>query len=142
VDAESGSPARRVADAMRGYPELVSGTGREDALLMGAVPGLLTKVGAEGVWAVAAPGLGAVALKIDDGAMRATRPVLAAALGALGLRSGLDPFPGSAADVLVELANTPILGGGVRVGSIQASELLLADLRAIGRSYQAHASGS
>ena len=40
------------------------------------VPGLLAKVGAEGVFAVAAPGLGAVALKIDDGAMRAARPVL------------------------------------------------------------------
>jgi L-asparaginase II len=144
VHGEPGSAVRRVADAMRAHPELVSGTGREDALLMGAVPGLLSKVGAEGVWAVAAPGLGAVALKIDDGAMRATRPVLVAALDELGRRSGLDPFAGSAADVLVEFANTPILGGGVRVGSIRASEHLLAALRE-GRATsgdQAHASGS
>jgi hypothetical protein len=46
------------------------------------------------------PGLGAIALRSTTGDA-ATWPVLAPLSGALGLRSGLDPFPGSAADVLV-----------------------------------------
>ena len=100
VQAGPGDPARRVADAMRDDPELVSGTGREDALLMRAIPGLLTKTGAEGVFAVAAPGLGAIALKIDDGAMRAARPILAAALSRLGVAA---PTGGEAEAVLAAL---------------------------------------
>ena len=81
--AEPGTPERAVADAMRAHPELVSGTGREahDTVLMRAVPGLLAKGGAEGVQAVAVPGVGAVAIKIDDGAQRArdARPLVGAA---------------------------------------------------------------
>ncbi len=69
---------------MRAHPELVSGTGADDDRLMRGVPGLLSKGGAEGVIAVAVPGVGAVALKIDDGAMRARMPVLVAALRFLG----------------------------------------------------------
>ena len=52
---------------------------------MHSMPGLLSKVGAEGVIAVAVPGVGAVALKIDDGAARARMPVLVPALGVLGV---------------------------------------------------------
>ena len=100
-----GSPA----DAMRAHPELVSGTGRDDARLMHGVPGLLSKGGAEGVVAVAVPGAGAVALKIDDGAMRARMPVLVPALRRLGVD----------APVLDELAETPLLGGGRPVGSVR-----------------------
>ena len=85
VSAEPGTPERAVADAMRAHPELVSGTGADDARLMRGVPGLLSKGGAEGVVAVALPGIGAVALKIDDGAMRARLPVLVAALRRLGV---------------------------------------------------------
>jgi L-asparaginase II len=95
-----GPPAAAVADAMRAHPELVSGTGRDDARLMHGVPGLLSKGGAEGVVAVAVPGAGAVALKIDDGAMRARMPVLVPALRRLGVD----------APVLDELAETPLLG--------------------------------
>src|SRR5579859_3586459 len=53
VLAEPGAAERRVADAMRAYPTWMSGTGRADALIMGAVPGLLCKSGAEGVCAFA-----------------------------------------------------------------------------------------
>ncbi|HLT09562.1 MAG TPA: asparaginase, partial [Micromonosporaceae bacterium] len=56
VSAEEGTPERRVADAMRSYPELVSGTDADDARRMRAVPGLLSKGGAEGVVGVAVPG--------------------------------------------------------------------------------------
>ena len=110
VETAPGSPARRVADAMRAHPEVVSGTGADDARLMWAVPGLLSKGGAEGVAAVAIPGVGAIALKIDDGADRARQPVLAAALRRLGI-SG---------ESLTGLAGPAILGGGRPVGELRA----------------------
>ncbi len=115
VSAPTGTPERTVVDAMRARPDLVSGTGREDLALMRAIPGLLSKVGAEGVMAVAVPGLGAVALKIDDGAARARMPVLVAALRELGID----------APVLEELAEPPIHGGGEIVGSVTVRADLL-----------------
>lgn len=110
VSAAPGTVERAVADAMRAHPELVAGTGGGDTLLMAGVPGLLAKAGAEGVAAVAVPGTGAVAVKIDDGAARARLPVLVSALrGRLGL-----PAP-----VLDQLAEEPVLGGGVPVGAVR-----------------------
>ncbi|MFI6261095.1 asparaginase [Micromonospora sp. NPDC051006] len=109
VAAEVGSLPRTVADAMRAYPEIVGGTEADDTRLMRGIPGLLAKVGAEGVIAVALPGVGAVALKIDDGAGRARMPVLVSALRRLGVE----------APVLTEYAELPLLGGGVPVGAIR-----------------------
>ncbi|MEU4472284.1 asparaginase [Micromonospora sp. NPDC023888] len=109
VDAEPGSVPRAVADAMRGNPEIVGGTQADDTRLMRGVPGLLAKVGAEGVIAVALPGVGAVALKIDDGADRARMPVLVSALRRLGVD----------APVLTEYAEVPLFGGGVPVGAVR-----------------------
>jgi L-asparaginase II len=106
VEAPAGTDRRRVADAVRAYPVLTSGTLAEDAAVMAAVPGLLSKVGAEGVWALAVPGAGAVALKIDDGATRARRPVAASALRRLG----------------VEVDGTVrVMGGGRPVGDVRAT---------------------
>ncbi|MBL7254595.1 asparaginase [Paractinoplanes lichenicola] len=105
VAAEPGSPERRVADEMRAHPELVAGTGADDTVLMAAVPGLLAKGGAEGVVAVAVPAVGAVALKIDDGGMRARTPVLLAELRKLG--------------VSVPLMEELVLGGGEPVGQVR-----------------------
>jgi L-asparaginase II len=45
--------------------EVVAGSGADDTVLMSAVPGLLAKGGAEGVVAVALPGVGAVARSGD-----------------------------------------------------------------------------
>jgi L-asparaginase II len=106
VDAPPGTPERRVADEMRAHPVLVAGAGADDTVLMRAVPGLLAKGGAEGVVAVAVPGAGAVALKIEDGAMRARTPVLLSALRKLGV------------DVpqMAEL----VLGGGEPVGVVRS----------------------
>jgi L-asparaginase II len=103
--APQGTDRRRVADAMRAHPALVSGTAGEDARLMAAVPGLVSKVGAEGVWAIGAPGAGAVALKIDDGAMRPRFPVAASALRRLGVE-----VDGAVA----------VRGGGRPVGEVHA----------------------
>jgi L-asparaginase II len=106
VEAEPGTPERRVADEMRAHPELVAGTGADDTVLMAAVPGLLAKGGAEGVVAVAVPGRGAIAIKIDDGGMRARTPVLLKELRRLGVN----------APQIGEL----VLGGGKPVGEIRA----------------------
>ena len=106
VEAAPGTPERRVADAMRAHPELVAGTGADDTVLMRAVPGLLAKGGAEGVVAVAVPGVGAVAIKIEDGAMRARTPVLLAALRRLGVE--------------VPEIREVVLGGGEPVGEVRS----------------------
>ncbi|NUR69592.1 MAG: asparaginase [Hamadaea sp.] len=111
VQAPAGSAERSVADAMRAYPDLVSGTGQDDDRLMTGVPGLLSKGGAEGVHALAVPGVGAVAVKIDDGGMRARMPIVVSALRRLGVE----------APVLSELTEFPLLGGGERVGAVRAT---------------------
>lgn len=108
VSAAPGSTERRVADAMRAYPLLVGGPRSTDTRLMTSVPGLLAKGGAEGVLAAALPGVGAVAVKIDDGAARATGPVMVSALRRLGVEAAED------------LAEVPILGGGEPVGAVRA----------------------
>jgi L-asparaginase II len=110
VHAERSSPERQVVDAMRAYPELVAGTGADDTLLMRGVPGLLSKQGAEGVMAIAIPGVGAVAVKIDDGASRARTPVAVAALRRLGVT----------APILDELAEQVLFGGGRPVGAVRS----------------------
>ncbi|HLL68200.1 MAG TPA: asparaginase [Micromonosporaceae bacterium] len=108
VDAVPGTAEHAVAAAMRAHPAMVSGTdpGAWDTRLMTAVPGLVSKGGAEGVSAVAVPRVGAVAVKISDGAMRAVPAVLASALRRLG--------------VAVPDLGEPILGGGVPVGVVRA----------------------
>lgn len=98
-----------VADAMRAFPELVSGTKADDNLLMRAVPGLMCKGGAEGVWAAAIPDVGAVALKIDDGAMRARGPVMVSALRRLGITVDVP-----------QLTAPPLLGRGEPVGAVDS----------------------
>jgi L-asparaginase II len=111
VTAPPGRPERRVADAMRGHPELVGGPGRDVTRLMRAVPGLLAKDGAEGVYAAATAAGAAVGLKVADGAARARLPVLVRALELLGV-TGLD-----------DLADVPVLGGGRPVGRVVVGPL-------------------
>lgn len=106
-----GSPERAVADAIREHPYLISGTGTDDSRLMPAVAGLVSKIGAEGVYAGALPDGAAFALKIDDGHERARLPLAAAVLHRMGAEWTED---------LASLASQPVLGGGVRVGTIRA----------------------
>jgi L-asparaginase II len=108
VLAPEGTPERKVADAMRKFPEWTSGTTREERRLMVAIPGLLLKSGAEGVNAFALADGTAAALKIDDGNARARTPVTAAILARLGAQPPSD------------LAVTPVLGGGEPVGDVVA----------------------
>ena len=108
VVAADGNPARRVAQAMRRYPEWTSGTSRDERILMDAVPGLLVKGGAEGVIAFAFTDGRSGAVKIDDGTERGRIPVTVAALRRLG------------ADVPDELATVPVMGGDAEVGTVRA----------------------
>jgi L-asparaginase II len=111
VLAAPGSAERRVADAMRTHPEYVAGTRRPDTWLMREVPGALSKMGAEAVQAVALPDGRALAFKIDDGGVRALGPVLARALGLLGVD----------APVVTRIGSAPLMGGGREVGEIRAA---------------------
>ncbi len=75
----------RVRAAMLAHPELVAGTGRPCTAIMRAAPEILVKTGAEGVYAAALPeqGIG-IALKVEDGAGRASPVALLALLDWLG----------------------------------------------------------
>jgi L-asparaginase II len=74
----------RVVEAMRARPELVGGERALDTQLMRALPGWIAKRGAEAAFCAASPdGLG-VALKVEDGSYRATRPAFGAFLLRLG----------------------------------------------------------
>lgn len=81
--------ATQLVDAMLKHPMLVAGEGRACTELMGVMDAVAVKTGAEGVFvAIAkAQGLG-VALKIEDGATRASEAAMAAILVHLNL---LDP---------------------------------------------------
>ncbi|MFI1182996.1 asparaginase [Streptomyces sp. NPDC020799] len=111
VLAEPGTPERRVADAMRAHPEYVAGTRRADTWLMRELPGALSKMGAEAVQAVALPDGRALAFKIDDGALRATGPVLGRALTLLGVD----------VPAVERMSSVPLLGGAGRVGAVRAA---------------------
>jgi L-asparaginase II len=83
-----GSPGDRLAAVMRAHPRLVGFAGSVDSELMAAVPGLVAKVGAEGLLAIGTPDGRGLALKVRDGAARALEPAgVAAARGPLGLRA-------------------------------------------------------
>ena len=71
--------------AMTAHPELVAGTGRACTNLMRESHGIVVKTGAEGVYIAILPELGlGAALKIDDGAGRASETAIAALLIVLG----------------------------------------------------------
>lgn len=104
--------ARRgpVWQAMTHAPDLVAGPTRAATRLMTAVPGLMAKDGAEGVFVAALPDGTAAAVKIADGATRAAGSVAARVLARLGVAvpEGLEG----------ELA-PPVLGGGHPVGELR-----------------------
>ena len=112
----------RQADAMRAHPQLVSGEGEFDTVVMRSVPGAVAKGGAEALRAIALPdqGLG-VAVRVEDGAFRAVDP--------------------AAADVLLQLLgeiDEPALEAFRRPPLLNASEEivgeLVSDVRLVNRS--------
>ena len=114
--AEDG-PERRVAEAVRRHPEHVSGTRRDEARLIRAVPGAIAKAGAESCYAVGLPDGRAVALKTDDGAPRVRPVLMAEALRRLGVLE----LDGVDADVVEATGEAALFGGGRPVGVIRAT---------------------
>ncbi|TDD20515.1 asparaginase [Kribbella turkmenica] len=107
--AAPGTLEAKVKDAFREFPEYASGSTRDEAALMRAVPGLFCKVGAESVYAVGLEDGRGIALKIEDGTPRARAVVMAAVLRKLGLEH----------EVVEQQAHFPLYGGGVEVGAVQ-----------------------
>ena len=114
---EPGSAEHAVATAIRTHPELVSGSTRDEAALLRAVPGAIGKAGAESCHAMALPDGRAWALKTDDGAPRVRPVLMAAALE----RSGLLDEPGVDAEAVRRTGVLELLGGGRPVGVIRAA---------------------
>lgn len=87
-EARLGGAAAAVCEAMMAHPFLVAGTDRLCTDLMAAAPGIVAKVGAEGVYGVSIPedGLG-LAIKVEDGGWRAVDAALVSTLDRLGLLS-------------------------------------------------------
>jgi L-asparaginase II len=114
--ATSEEPAlAAVAGAVRAHPEWVSGTRRDEAALLRAVPGAVAKAGAEACYAVALADGRAVALKVEDGGARARPVVMAAALDRLGVLGE----PGVDAEGVRATGRLVVLGGGRPVGSLR-----------------------
>ena len=91
--------ARRLLDAMAAAPSMVDGTtGMCNAVMSVAGASVRLKGGAEGVYCAALPGQGlGIALKMEDGAARASTLVMATLLDRLGCfddaqRRALQPF--------------------------------------------------
>ena len=101
----------KVWSAMTAHPELVGGPERPVSVLMRAVPGLMAKDGAEGVFIAGLLDGRAVVVKISDGASRAAAVVAAAALRTLGV---------DVPDEVDALLAPPVLGGGRTVGRVRA----------------------
>lgn len=112
------------AAAMTAHPALVAGPSRDVTRWMRAVPGLVAKEGAAGVFAAALPDGRAVAFKIADGSDDARRAVVPAALAALGVdvgavtSAGIDEALAAARDA----SRVDVLGHGRPVGSVHALE--------------------
>jgi L-asparaginase II len=80
--------APRVLAAMRANPELIRGPLAADSLLMRQLPGWTAKGGAEGLLCASSPDGVGIALKVEDGSMRAVRPALGELLRRLGHDAG------------------------------------------------------
>jgi L-asparaginase II len=91
----------RILAAVRAHPHLLGGTDRFDTVLIEEVGGVaFAKVGAEGVHSVAMPGRGlGLALKVEDGALRAQHAAVLRALQQLGVLG--DELPERLAEHLI-----------------------------------------
>lgn len=84
LTAETSVAGQRIVAAVRQHPFMVAGTGGFDTNLMQAVPRVFVKVGAEGVYCGCIPHsrIG-IALKCDDGSVRAAEVAVASLLASL-----------------------------------------------------------
>jgi L-asparaginase II len=103
-----------VVRAMVAEPYLVAGRDRVCTAIMRSAPGVIVKVGAEGLMCAAIPSAGlGVAVRVDDGSARAGPPAIVRVLGLLGAVDVGHPE-------VAPFARPPVLGGGERVGELVA----------------------
>jgi len=119
---ERAAAARRLRQAVARHPFLVAGTDRFDTVVMEALrERAFVKVGAEGVFCAALPerGLG-IAIKCDDGAVRAAEVVMATLLRRLLAL-------GEAEEAVLAPLAAPVLKNwnGIRVGEVRPAAALL-----------------
>jgi L-asparaginase II len=105
------TPEGRVAAAIRANPWWLGGTNREVTRFLEAVPGLIAKDGADGVFAAALPDGRALALKVLDGSARPVPPLVAATLTALG----------AGTPQVEEVGRAVVRGHGAVVGAVEPS---------------------
>ena len=110
----AGDAGHQVFTAMSQHPYIVGGEGRHVTDIVGAIPGLAAKDGAESVYVAALDDGRAVALKLSDGSGRATPTVLLAALQALGIDTSAVP----------ERVTEVVLGHGQPVGLVCAVSIV------------------
>lgn len=118
-DGPRGRAMVRLREAMGRHPELVAGEGRSCTALMRAMGGrVAVKTGAEGVFVAIIPErrIG-VALKIVDGASRASECAIAAILVRLGVLDSRDPAVKAYLDAPV-LNRRGLLTGFVRAAAL------------------------
>lgn len=124
--ASADSNEHKIVRAIQEYPEMMSGSGRDDALVMEALPEIFTKGGAEGFQLVGVPrsafGPIGIAIKVSDGNNRACLPALAAILERVDAHPG--DHPGAHRDDVASFATSPIYGGGRVVGEVRAAKQL------------------
>jgi L-asparaginase II len=107
--ASTDTHEHRMATAYRMFPAYASGTRRDEARLLSALPGTIGKAGAEACYALALPDGRSIALKIDDGGVRARPVVMTAVLRKLGVEHA----------VLDEIGIVTLFGGGQPVGEVR-----------------------
>lgn len=113
--SERAEAAARLFAAVAAEPFMVAGTNRLCTDLMRAVPRAFVKTGAEGVFCGCVPHAGiGIALKVDDGATRASERVMAALL------SRLDAFTPEERDLLAGFSDVPVKNWrGVHTGDVR-----------------------
>jgi L-asparaginase II len=108
--------ARKALGAMRAEPNMVAGRNRPETAVMQETTSVIAKGGAEGLICAAVLDRGwGVAVKVRDGAWRATGPVLIVVLRALGALEQAN------LNRLSDFARPAVLGGGDPVGEISAA---------------------
>ncbi|MHA7291031.1 asparaginase [Arthrobacter sp. MDT3-24] len=111
-DKNSNARAATITTSMLDYPWAVQGRGEANTIVMDEL-GIIAKIGAEGVLAMATPQGVSVAIKMLDGNLRATSLVgltLLAAVGAVDI-------PGVSS--VLEKVVAPVMGGSHEVGKIR-----------------------
>jgi len=111
----------RIVGAVRANPHLLGGTDRFDTVLLQETDGaVLAKVGAEGVHSVTVPAMGlGLALKVEDGALRAQHIAVLSALQQLGV------LPAELPPRLAEFAQKSVRNTrSERVGMIRSAAVI------------------